>query len=158
MTPGLDRRRALQLDHTVVGIDFLFVDNTNQTDLYVHFVFPPSAAQQAQLTAARVSITATAGDAPPVAVRTVDFPVVSGELVMRIRTAVPGTFTQYTLALADPPAGPQILDPYLARIEFSFKAGAATLSQSDTGLCMNGQNAPQGPVSVINTQQRVKTR
>jgi hypothetical protein len=38
------------------------------------------------------------------------------------------------------------------------KAGAATLSQSDTGLCLNAQNAPQGPVSVIHTQQRVKTR
>jgi hypothetical protein len=123
VTPGLDRRRALQLDHSVVGIDYLFVDNTNQTDLYVHFVFPPSAAQQAQLTAARVSITATAGDAPPVAIRTVDFPLVSGELVMRIRTAAPGTFTQYTLVLANPPVGPQVLDPYLARVEFSFKAG-----------------------------------
>jgi hypothetical protein len=123
VTPGLDRRSELLSNHTVVGIDYLFVDNTNQTDLYVHFVFPPSLAQQAQLTADRVSITAIAGDAPPVAVRQVDFPVVSGELVMRIRTAMPGTFTQYTLVLANPPAGPQILDPYLAQIEFSFKAG-----------------------------------
>lgn len=123
MTPGLDRRRMLQLDHTVVGIDYLFVDNTNQTDLYVHFVFPPSAAQQAQLTIDRVSITATGGDAPPVGIRAVDFPVVNGEVVMRIRTAAPGTFTQYTLALANPPAGPQVLDPYLAQVAFSFKAG-----------------------------------
>jgi hypothetical protein len=38
------------------------------------------------------------------------------------------------------------------------KAGGATLSAGDTGLCMNGQNAPQGPVSVVNTQQRVKTQ
>jgi hypothetical protein len=38
------------------------------------------------------------------------------------------------------------------------KAGSATLSASDTGLCMNSQNAPQGPVNVVNTQQRVKTR
>lgn len=38
------------------------------------------------------------------------------------------------------------------------KAGAATLSASDTGLCMNAQNAPQGPVTVVNTQQRVKTK
>jgi hypothetical protein len=38
------------------------------------------------------------------------------------------------------------------------KAGAATLSASSTGLCMNGQNVPQGPVTVVNTQQRVKTR
>jgi len=123
VTPGLDRRRELQANHAVVGIDYLFVDPTNQTDLYVHFVSPPSAAQQAQLTAARVSIAATAGDAPPVAVRQVDFPVVSGELVMRIRTATPGTFTQYTLVLANPPVGAQVVDPYLAQIGFSFKAG-----------------------------------
>jgi len=38
------------------------------------------------------------------------------------------------------------------------KAGAATLSSSDTGLCMNGQNAAQGPVTVVATQERVKTR
>lgn len=38
------------------------------------------------------------------------------------------------------------------------KAGAPTLSTGDTGLCMNAQNAPQGPVTIINTQQRVKTQ
>jgi len=38
------------------------------------------------------------------------------------------------------------------------KAGAATLSESDTGLCLNAQSVPQGPVSVVNTQTRVKTR
>jgi hypothetical protein len=38
------------------------------------------------------------------------------------------------------------------------KAGAATLSSASTGLCMNGQNAPQGPVTVVSTQQRVKTQ
>jgi hypothetical protein len=37
-------------------------------------------------------------------------------------------------------------------------ACTATLSESDTGLCMNGQNAPQGQVSIVNTQQRVKTK
>ncbi len=69
MTPGLDRRSRLQTDHSVLGIDYLFVDNTNQTDLYVHFIFPPSAAQCAKLTSDQVSITATLGDAPSVASR-----------------------------------------------------------------------------------------
>jgi len=133
VTPGLDRRRVLQTDHTVVGIDFLFVDPANQTDLYVHFVFPPSAAQQAQLTLERVSITATLGDAPPVVVRQVDFPTVNGEAVMRIRTAAPGTFTQYTLALANPPAGAPVLDPYLATVQFSFKAGCHSDIDCDEG-------------------------
>lgn len=38
------------------------------------------------------------------------------------------------------------------------KAGAATLSEGDTGLCMAATGAPQGPVSIVNTQQRVKTQ
>jgi hypothetical protein len=38
------------------------------------------------------------------------------------------------------------------------KAGAATLSESDSGMCLSGANVPQGPVSVVNTQRRVRTR
>jgi hypothetical protein len=120
---GLDRRSRLLSDHSVVGIDYLYVDPANQTDLDVHFIFPPSVAQQALLTADRVTITATAGDAPPVRVAGVDFPVVNGAAVMRIRTAAPGGFTNYTLTLANPSGGSPVLDPYLARVSFSFKAG-----------------------------------
>ncbi len=42
---------------------------------------------------------------------------------MRIQTVAPGTFTGYTLRLANPAAGAPVLDPYFARVEFSFKAG-----------------------------------
>ena len=121
MIPGIDRRSVLHDpgQKTFIGIDYLYVDNANQTDLYIHFIPPPSAAQQAQLTADRVSITATLGDAPPVPVRTVDFPVVKGEATMRVRTVMPGGFTRYTLTLADT----GVVDPYLASIGFSFKAG-----------------------------------
>lgn len=38
------------------------------------------------------------------------------------------------------------------------RAGSATLSESDSGLCMSAANVPQGPVSVITTQRRVTTR
>lgn len=38
------------------------------------------------------------------------------------------------------------------------KAGSATLSEGDTALCLNGQKAPQGPLSIVNTQQRAKTQ
>ena len=123
MTPGLDRRSRLLTDHTVLGIDYLFVDPGTQTDLYIHFIFPPSAAQITQLTIDRVSIIATAGDAPPVRVGSVDFPTVGGVQVMRVRTLAPGSFTTYTLRLANPPVGAQVLDPYLAELDFSFKAG-----------------------------------
>lgn len=142
MMPGLDRRSRLHTDHSVLGIDYVFVDNTNQTDLYIHFISPPSAAQQAELTAQRVSITATRGDAPPVAVLTVDFPVVNGELTMRVRTAAPGGFTRYTLTLANPTVGPPVLDPYLAAIGFSFKAGCYSDIDCDHRAHQCGQENP----------------
>ena len=42
--------------------------------------------------------------------------------------------------------------------DLRVKAGAATLSDGDTGLCMNGMQVPQGPVTIVVTQQRVKTQ
>jgi hypothetical protein len=41
--------------------------------------------------------------------------------------------------------------------DLHVKAGAATLSESSTGLCFSAQNVPQGPVSVVSTQTRVTT-
>jgi hypothetical protein len=37
-------------------------------------------------------------------------------------------------------------------------AGSATLSESDSGMCMSAANVPQGPVSVVTTQRRVTTQ
>ena len=45
---------------------------------------------------------------------------------MRVQTGQPGTFTRYILQIADPVQGGQLLDPYFATIEFSFKAGCYT--------------------------------
>lgn len=42
--------------------------------------------------------------------------------------------------------------------DMRVKAGSATLSEGATGLCMNGMQVPQGPVTVVVTQQRVKTQ
>ena len=120
---GLDRRSLLLTSTSVNGIDYLSVDPSTQTALDVHFISPLTAAQQLSLTADHVSITATLGDATPVAVQSVEFPTVGGDVVMRIHTATPGTFTVYTLRLADPTATPQRLDPYYSSVEFSFKAG-----------------------------------
>lgn len=139
MKPGLDRRSSLRSDHSVVGIDYLVVDVTNQTDLYVHFVSPPSAAIQAQLTPQQVSITATNNDAPAVRIATADFTPVDGELTMRVRTEAPGGFTRYTLLLSDPVGGPPVLDPYLASIDFSFKAGCYSDVDCDHSAHQCGQ-------------------
>ena len=133
MTAGIDRRSRLLTDHSVIGIDYLYVDTATQTALDVHFISPPSAAQQAALTADRVSITATLGDASPIAVVSVEFPTVRAEVILRVHTAAPGTFTRYTLHLADPTGGPQLLDPYFAAIEFSFKAGCYSDVDCDHG-------------------------
>jgi hypothetical protein len=130
---GLDRRSYLQLNSTVVGLDYIFVDATNQTDVYVHFIGPPTIAQQSEITRERVSITATAGDAPRVLVDEVMFLVVKGELVLRVRTAAPGGFTRYTLRLDNPPVPPLIVDPHLASLDFSFKAGCPTDVDCDEG-------------------------
>lgn len=122
MIPGIDRRSALHTNTGVLGIDHLSVDAATQTVLDVHFLAEPSPAQRALLTADRISVVATEGDAPPVPVRGVTFPTVHGEITMRVTTAVPGGFTRYTLSIANPPGTP-LVDPYLASIEFSFKAG-----------------------------------
>ena len=136
MIPGIDRRFRLQGNLAILGIDYLLVDNSSQTDLDIHFISPPTVAQQARLTADLVSIAAARGDAPPVAVRTVAFPTVAGEAVMRVETAEPGTFTQYILRIAQP-GGPMLLDPALSAIEFSFKAGCYTDVDCEavTGSC-----------------------
>jgi hypothetical protein len=123
VTGPIDRRSRLLTDHSVLGIDYLYVDTATQTALDVHFMSPPSAAQQARITADLVSITAPLGDAAPVAVTSVEFPAVSGDVFLRVHTAIAGTFTRYVLRLADPSTPPQLFDPYFASVEFSFKAG-----------------------------------
>jgi hypothetical protein len=123
MTPGLDRRDVLLTNTSVLGIDFLFVHDDTQTVIDVHFIAPPSAAQQGALTPDKLSIVATTGDAPPVPITGISFPTVAGKVVMQITTAVPGTFTRYTFTISNPQVGAPIVDPYLASVVFSFKAG-----------------------------------
>jgi hypothetical protein len=36
--------------------------------------------------------------------------------------------------------------------------GSPTLSQSSVGLCLSAAQAPQGPVSIVNTQTKVKSK
>jgi hypothetical protein len=69
------------------------------------------------------------------------------------------TFTIAGCAFTLPPSVPSpCLSVQWVVADLRVKAGSATLSQSDTGLCLNAQNAPQGPVAVVNTQSRVKTQ
>ena len=123
MIAGRDRRSALHANSDVLGIDFLAVDPGTQTQLDVHWLAAPSAAQQALLGADRISIVATDGAAPPIRIAGVGFLPVNGELVLRVSVVAPGGFGRYTLTIANLPGADQLVDPYLASVEFSFKAG-----------------------------------
>ena len=69
------------------------------------------------------------------------------------------TFTIVGCPFTLPPAVPSpCLTVQWIVSDMRVKAGEATLSEGDTGLCMNGMSAPQGPVTVVVTQQRVKTQ
>jgi hypothetical protein len=70
------------------------------------------------------------------------------------------TFTIAGCAFTIPPGSPSpCLTVRWIVADLRVKAGSnATLSQGDTGLCLNAMNAPQGPVVISNTQSRVKTQ
>ena len=69
------------------------------------------------------------------------------------------TFTIAGCAFTIPPGSPSpCLTVQWVVADTRVTAGAPTLSESDTGLCMNGLGAPQGPVSVVVTQLRVTTQ
>lgn len=60
------------------------------------------------------------------------------------------------------PATPPIPSPCMKVMwilpDLRVKVGAqATLNRSDSGLCVSAAQVPQGPVSVVTTQARVKT-
>lgn len=69
------------------------------------------------------------------------------------------TFTIAGCAFTIPPGTPSpCVSVQWVVADIRVKAGAATLSQSATGLCLNALSVPQGPVMVVNTQARVKTQ
>lgn len=69
------------------------------------------------------------------------------------------TFTIAGCAFTIPPGTPSpCLTVQWVVADMRVKAGAATLSEASTGLCLSGMNVPQGPVSVVNTQRRVSTQ
>ena len=69
------------------------------------------------------------------------------------------TFTIAGCAFTIPPGTPSpCVKVQWVVADTRVKAGSATLSESSTGLCVSGANAPQGPVSIVVTQQRVSTR
>lgn len=71
---------------------------------------------------------------------------------------VADTFTISGCTFTLPPSVPSpCLTVQWVMADMKVKAGAATLSETSSGLCMSGANVPQGPVSIVVTQQKVKT-
>jgi hypothetical protein len=69
------------------------------------------------------------------------------------------TFTIAGCAFTIPPGTPSpCISVQWVIADTRVRAGSATLSQSDTGLCLNALNVPQGPVMIVNTQARVKSQ
>ncbi len=123
MITGIDRAARLLTDHSVIGIDYLYVDTASQTALDVPLHLGALGAQQAALTAGLVSITATwamprrsrscpSSSRPSSATSS----CASTPRLLHVHALQPCT---------SPTPSPlrNCFDPYFASIDFSFKAG-----------------------------------
>jgi hypothetical protein len=112
-----DRRAAVLASPVTNGIDFVEIANTAQTLLRVHFL----NAVPVQDSIAGTPTIAGGETIPTVAVLPVapaDWGWDDGHVVLTLRVAAPGDFSNYTLAIAS-----TALDPFFATAQFSFKAG-----------------------------------
>lgn len=68
------------------------------------------------------------------------------------------TFTVAGCAFTIPPGTPSPCTTVRWLVaDLRVTAGAATLSDGDSGICLSAANVPQGPVSVVLTQTRVSS-
>lgn len=120
MTPNRDRRAALAGQTDRNGIDFVEIRDRAETRLRVHFLV--AAPDQHALRAAITGATITGGATiPSVPVRwnLTQWGEAAGRPWVELAVDAPGDFSTYTLAFA---ATRPVLDPYLDRAAFSFKA------------------------------------
>jgi hypothetical protein len=120
----IDRIEVLRTRDDIVGIDFIFVSET-QTTLFVYF--HPAATLNAEqilgpITEAQIKIfSPTGGEWLPVVPLDPTFPPTwitrDGRRVLRVRTSQPGDFSRYVFQLNHP-----LVDPYFHEVGFSFKA------------------------------------
>ena len=115
---SLDRRAAVAASVSVNGIDFIEIANQAQTVLRVHFLnaVPVDGTFSGGPTITGGE-TITSVSVMPIAAS--DWGWDDGHVVLTLRVAAPGDFSNYTLNLPASPA----LDPFFASVLFSFKAG-----------------------------------
>jgi hypothetical protein len=112
-----DRRAAILASLEYNGIDFVDVANQAQTELRVHFL------NAVNVEGSLIGVPAiTGGETIPTVVV---LPIGSGDwgwddghIVLTLRVAAPGDFSNYTLSIPSP-----VLDPFFSHVSFSFKAG-----------------------------------
>src|SRR5258708_11454719 len=115
-----ERLVALQAQHVVTGIDFVYVYPT-QTTLDVYFLRSP-ATLAAPLPGTRPQsairiYSPSGGDSVSVVpVQSILWAVVDGRDVLRIKTIEPGDFSRYRLIIDDPR-----IDRFFNDVWFSFK-------------------------------------
>jgi hypothetical protein len=112
-----DRRAALLKSTDLNGIDFVTITSADQTRLQVHFLNAVNV--QGWVTGA---ITITGGETIAT-VRVLplndsDWGWDDGHVVLSLRVAAPGDFSDYLLTIPSP-----ALDSFFASVRFSFKAG-----------------------------------
>ena len=121
---AIDRIEVLRAHDDIVGIDFVYVSENQQT-LFVYF--HPSATLNAQqilgpIQASQIKIYSPSGGEwlPVVPLDTAFAPTWvtrDGRRVLRVRTLMPGDFSRYRFQLNHP-----LVDPYFQEVGFSFKA------------------------------------
>ncbi len=70
---------------------------------------------------------------------------------------VPGSCT-YQIPATPPIPSPCVKVVWVVRDLQTKVNGAATLSQTSTGICLSAAQVPQGQVSIVNTQLKVKSK
>jgi hypothetical protein len=139
-----DRRAALARQSALNGIDYIEVLDDAETRLRVHFLVPRPDANA--LRQAIVAATITGGDSiPSVATAPLaasSWLTVGGLPALDIAVAAPGDFSTYTLGLVTNQA---ILDPYFARVGFSFKARCPSTLDCEVPLAQGAPAADHLP-------------
>ena len=129
-----DRLADIVASTTLNGIDFVEIVNPAQTELRVHFL---NAVPIQSTLGATTPITITGGEripgVPVMPVTAADWSTDdAGRPVLTVRSAMPGDFSRYRLAIAS-----SALDPFYAGIRFTFKAGCpSTLDCAEADECL----------------------
>lgn len=121
---AIDRIEVLRTHDDIVGIDFVYVSENQQT-LFVYY--HPAATLNAQqilgvIQPDQIKIySPSGGEWLPVVPLDPAFPPTwatrDGRRVLRVRTSMPGDFSRYRFQLNHP-----LVDPYFKEVGFSFKA------------------------------------